>query len=260
MRLKLTNMKKTIIITLSIILAFGLSGCSLIPSLNLTESEQSIIAEYAAGLLLKYDKNYSGAIRKIEEDDSGVMVYEEEETPIYEESFEEEEYNEFADPEFSEELMAEDQSEQKDESEYSDISISDAIGLDGFTVMYKNYEVHNIYPEEESDELVFSLQAQEGMELLVLDFGITNDGADKKLCDVLNSETSYRIIINDSEVVQANKTILLNDLSAYYEEIEGYGMANAVLVCEVAEGTSQNISKLDLRIKKGDETTTHPLR
>ncbi len=62
-------------------LVLCMSGCALVPSVELTEDEQSIIAEYAAGLLLKYDKNYSGSISKIDEnaEEEGVLLYEEEE-------------------------------------------------------------------------------------------------------------------------------------------------------------------------------------
>lgn len=255
-------MKKYIIIVLSLVFAFGVSGCALVPSLDLTEDEQSIIAEYAAGLLLKYDRNYAGSIKKVdnEPEEEGVLVYEEEQEPEFEELYEDEQESEFVDPEFSEDLTADSQAENTEESKYSEESISEALGLDGFTVMYKDYETHDIYPEEESDEFVFSLQAQEGMKLIVLNFGITNDGAEKKPCNVIDSNASFRIIVNDSEVIQANKTILLNDLSSYNDEVEGYGMANAILVCEVAEADVANISKLDLRIKKDGITTTHRLR
>ncbi|MCF0232482.1 MAG: hypothetical protein HUJ63_09520 [Enterococcus sp.] len=49
-------------IMLCVALSFVLGGCGLVPSVELTEEEQKVISEYAAGLLLKYDKNYSGSI------------------------------------------------------------------------------------------------------------------------------------------------------------------------------------------------------
>ena len=52
-------MKKTIILILSLIMVFSFAGCSLVPSVELTEDEQKVIAEYSAGLLLKYDKAYA---------------------------------------------------------------------------------------------------------------------------------------------------------------------------------------------------------
>lgn len=244
------------------------------PSLDLTEDEQKIIAEYSAGLLLKHDKNYSGAIHEIVEEepdsedslnDDGMRVIEEEtgnkknpEEEVYEET---EDNIEPDDPDYDEELSAKgNMGEGTGEISYSDMSIADVVGLDGFTVIYKDYEAHDIYPENNTDELVFSLQAEEGKELLVLNFSITNDLGDAKLCDVLNSESNFRVVIDGGEQIKANKTILLNDFSSYYDEIEGYGLRDAVIVFEVPAGTISTIQNLDLVIKKGNDLTYHKLR
>lgn len=256
-------MKKFVFALLCTILAFSMSGCTLVPSVELTEDEQKVISEYAAGLLLKYDKNYSGALASLEEDDSGVGIVQNEEAKMptaLEELVEEDDTANASQPEFSEDITANDNSSVEGSIEYSNLSVADAIGLGGFDIIYKSYETHEIYPEEESENLVFSMQAQNGMELLVVNFGITNESADRQKCDVLNTNASFRLIINESERVNANKTILLNDLGSYSEEIDGYGMADAVLVFELAEGTSNNISSLDLVVKKGDESTTHRLK
>ena len=257
-------MKKFVFVLLCTILAFSMSGCNLVPSVELTEDEQNVISEYAAGLLLKYDKNYGGALASLEEeDDSGVGIVQNEEAKIptaLEELVEEDEAVDATQPEFSEDIAASDNSSVDGGIEYSNLSVADAIGLDGFDIIYKSYEAHKIYPEEESENLVFSMQAQNGMELLVVNFGITNESEARKTCDVLNTNTSFRLVINESERVNANKTILLNDLGSYSDEIDGYGMADAVLVFELAEGTSNNISSLDLVVKKGDESTVHRLK
>lgn len=262
LRLTLNNMKRYVLVLFSLILAFSFGGCSLVPSVELTEIEQKVIAEYAAGLLLKYDKNYRGALQDIEEDEDdglGFVQNEEAKLPVSEELTEDDTALP-EQPEFDEDLMASEQTVDAETPEYADISIAEAIGLDSFDVIYKSYETHNIFPEEESDELVFSMQAQNGMELLVVNFGITNDSGDRRLCDVLNSDASFRLLINGSERISANKTILLNDLGSYSEEIDGYAMADAVLVFEVAEGTSSNIDRLDLVVKKADVSTTHMLK
>ncbi|MDO4188522.1 MAG: hypothetical protein Q4D29_05980 [Lachnospiraceae bacterium] len=257
-------MKKYLSVVLSFIMIISLSGCALVPSVELTESEQKVIAEYAAGLLLKYDKNYGGSLKDLEDEtDDGIGFVENEEakTPGIEEEPLAEDNTTFNQPDFSEDLSVGDtQPEESASVEYSDISIAQAIGLDGFEIIYKSSEVHDIYPEEESGDLVFSLQAQNGMELLVLNFTVTNDSGERRLCDVLDSGVSFRLLINGSERVNANKTILLNDLGSYSEEIEGYGMVDTCLVFELSEGTSSAINSLDLIVKNGDESTIHSLK
>ena len=252
-------MKKLLACLLSTILAFSMIGCGLVPSLDLTEDEEKVIAEYAAGLLLKHDRHYKGGLTEISEEeevDDGLGFVVNQETLIPE--LEDETSEEGPNPEFDENLTANEMSDVN-QVEYSDLSISQAIGLDNFDIVYKSYEVHDIYPEEESTDMVFSMQAPSGMELIVLKFAVTNNSADRALCDVLNKSVSFRLLINESERVNADKTILLNDLGSFSEEVEGYGMTEGVLVFEVAQGSSQTISSLDLVVKNGDMSTTHKL-
>ena len=253
-------MKKSITIAISLILVFCITGCGLIPSVELTEGEQKVIAEYAAGLLLKHDRNYSGAITPIveEEDDLDIIPEATKEEPVIAEELPENEAQ-YNDPEFSEDLTAEENA-PADSVQYSDIPIAAAIGLDGFDIIYKTYECTNIYPTADTKDMVFALEAAPGMELLVLTFGITNNNADRSKCDVLNSDAGFRLLINGSEKIQAQKTMLLNDLGTFSDDVEGYGVSEAVLVFEIAEGTSSNISSLDLIVKNGDVNTTHRLR
>lgn len=253
-------MKKIKVLVLSLIVTLCMAGCSLIPSVELTESEQEVIAEYAAGLLLKHDRNYAGSIKSMEEDEEEIGFVENEEAMIATPEIEDGSETEAPDPEFDENLTANSTSSEGGVLEYSDMSIAEAIGVDGFDIIYKSNETHEIYPEEESDDIVFSLQAQNGMELLVLNFAITNDGESKKKCDIIGSDATFRLLINGSERINAQRTILLNDMSSFSDELEGYAMTDAVLVFEVAKSTSENIDSLDLIVKKGDETTTHMLK
>lgn len=255
-------MKRIVVLLTTLLVSVCMAGCGLIPSLDLTESEQSVIAEYAAGLLLKYDRNYSGSLMEVEEDTDDVSIIPEVpmESVQVEVPDEPDEQGEFIDPDFSEDLFAEDSGEASDEPMYSDIPMSEAIGVNGFTIMYKNFEVHDIYPEQESSDIVFSLQAMNGNKLVVMNFAVTNDGGDKNLCDVLNTDVSFKVVVNGDKQVNASKTILLNDLSSYYEEIEGYGMSEAVVVCEMPEEEADNIQDLALVIKKDGQSYNYRLR
>jgi hypothetical protein len=46
----------------------GLCGCALVPSLNLTEEQSTLIAEYAAGKLIEYAKGHPGGLMTTVED------------------------------------------------------------------------------------------------------------------------------------------------------------------------------------------------
>ena len=252
-------MKKFLTLLTSIIVMVSLSACSLMPSVELTEDEQKVISEYAAGLLLKYDKNYQGSLYDTKEEESIELVEADEAKKPSADNVQLEEGTDVNQPDYSEDLKANEIKEGND-IEYSDLSIAEAIGLEGFEIIYKSFETHDIYPEEESADLVFSMQAQNDMELLVLNFGITNDGDTAKTCDILNSDSIFRLLINGEERVNASKTILLNDLSSFNESIEGYAMVDAVLVFEVSKGTASSIENIDLIIKKDGQSTVHMLK
>lgn len=266
------SINKIKIISLFLVMTLFFSGCGIIPSVELTEEEQKIIAEYAAGLLLKHDRNYSGSIVKIEteEENSGLAIIEENigeaPEPMFEEIPEQISEEPVIENNTTEDIVYDENGEiisqppEQADMEYSDMSIAQAAGLDGFEIMYKSCEVSDIYPREESDNLVFSMQASPDMELLICHFSITNDSPDAKLCDVLNSGASFRLVINGTERVNAQRTILLDDLVNFSDSIEGYGMVDAVIIFEVSRGTADSISSLDLVVKKGEESTTHPLR
>ncbi|MDO4966819.1 MAG: hypothetical protein Q4E51_08955 [Lachnospiraceae bacterium] len=253
---KSSLLKKLISVLLVVTLMFGMVGCG--PELNLTEEESRIISEYAAGLLLKYDRNYSGKIVDVTEpeEDPDAMKVVKEEAPIAPV----EEIAEDGDDEDGSGNHSGKKSSDEAEITYSEKTIAEALSADGFEITFNGYEAANIYPEEDSEELVFSLQAQNGMELLVLHFNITNNGDSEKLCNVISNGSKYRIIINGEERVNSMKTILLNDLEQYYDVIAGYGMVDSVLVFEVAAGTSTNINDLDLIVTTNDDTERFKLK
>jgi len=270
---------KTKIISVFLVMTFLFTGCGLIPSVELTEQEQKVIAEYAAGLLLKYDRNYSGSIMEIEtgDDNSGVGIIEENlgenpeqeamQTPADEqlpdinpEGMPSENTTEDIVYDENGEIISEPPVTDAGDIVYSDMSIAQAIGLDGFDVIFKLCEVSDIYPAQESEDMVFSMQAAPGKELLICHFSVTNDGADAKLCDVLNSNAVFRLMVNGSEKYNAQRTILLDDFVNYCDNIEGYGVVDTVIIFEVPVGTADTISQIDLIIKNGEQSTTHALR
>ena len=51
-----------------------LTGCELVPSVNLTEEQSELVVEYAAGLLMKYDANHVNGLMKITDDSTGNFI------------------------------------------------------------------------------------------------------------------------------------------------------------------------------------------
>lgn len=244
-RYKLT---RKLFIVVSMIVCLCFSGCSMFPSVSLTEEQNELVAEYAAGVLMKYDANHKMGLMPvseiaeddIEEEPSEIVV-----EPVQEEV---EEQNvtviESAEPDVDlsgESVVVE-----------STKSISDVFGTTGFDILYNKMDVTKIYPEEESEDLVFSMQASPGNMLMVLHFNVTNLNDSVSMFQPGNSGVKSRVVVNAGDRVPAQFTILLNDLLSYSGEFAPYGMEDMVMVYEIPEDVAASISTLKLVLVGSD--------
>ncbi|MBO5551963.1 MAG: hypothetical protein J5966_08390 [Lachnospiraceae bacterium] len=142
-----------------------------------------------------------------------------------------------------------------------DISLAEAVGVSGFDIAYKNYEVSRSYPTSGSvsaDDVYMGMTAAAGDTLLIMHFDISNtEGADKE-CDIIDLRPTFRVKINgESHTVQ--QTILPDDLSKYEGTISGNSSADAVLISEVSEDTASGIESLSLIVRSADSRPEYRL-
>ena len=245
--------KRSIALCMSLVMCLGLCGCGLIPTLELSDHQMKLVAEYAAGLLLEHQRGYGGSLTKLAPgQEFNIELLKEEEQIKAEEPLDEisEDIDDSRSDEGSDSVTM-----PAGDHLYSAGSIAAAIGIDDFEITYTDYEIVDTYPREESDDLVFSMQAAPGMELIILHFNLANTTEEEKLCDILDQAANFRIVINDSERVNEQVTILMNDLRQFKDDVNGYGMIDTVLVFEVAKGTGDGIDKLDLIVTSyGEES------
>ncbi len=235
-------MKKVRYVLLPILCIMLLGGCNLIPTVQLNEADSVLVAEYAAGLLLKYDGDHENGLMEIT--DEPIVV----ETP------------EPQQPALTVGDEEADGTAVRDTSELvAPPELAAAIGIPDFQVSYIDYEICDIYPEQESDELVFSMQAQEGHDLLILHFDLTNPAAETANCDVVTKAPLFRAMINGNRV-NSQTTILLNDLAVYSGMLEANETVDTVLVFEIEESTAANLDTLSLLIVANDGDFTYQLQ
>ncbi len=224
----------------------GLSGCAKPAQTGLGADEEELVAEYAAGMLMKYSAYENGGLGVYVPKPAEVeLPPAETEAPAPTPAPETDEQDGSDIPQVSEDIKAEDLPEPP-EAAPGGTTMCEAIGIPGFDMEYTGYEVADVYPEPGSDELSFSMQAAEGRKLLVVHLDVINpDGSDKE-CSVLDSNIKFRILINDSVRVNEQMTILLNDLKSFSDTIPANGKVDTVLVFEVDSDDSEGISALDL--------------
>lgn len=244
--------KRILLLTTVAMISSLLSGCALTSEVSVPQEESRLIAEYAAGLLLKYDSKYNNGLERVEE-------VSEETTKNEEQGIDNTDGFERETPTDSEDTI-----DATTEGEVvpvdSAVPLGEAMGLTGFDIIYQSYEVCDIYPQEAPDDLFFSMQASPGRDLMVVHFNLTNTSENPQLCDMLNSNILFRLIINGSERINEQTTILLNDLKQYHETVAGYGMVDVVLVFEIEEGAQENFETLQLLVKDANSENTYTLQ
>lgn len=268
---------RTIEYTLCAVMAASLlTGCEIIPTVNLTSDQNEQISEYAAGLLMTYIKGHPNGMVPMDKNDPALQPPEEEKS---DEAESEEELSEDTSDENVEDVsnepadenseIAEDVSEEAGEEETYAVDptyvenplapLEQSLGLEGVTVQYTGYEFTHEYPPADSDELTFSLQSAPGKKLLVVHFEVTNPGTDTITVSNVIADKKVRAIANGGQKIRAQKTILLNDLDSFSETMDPGVSEDTVIVFEVNEDVDENLSSLDISVISPLGTNTYSM-
>lgn len=242
--------KKTTAILCMVIMMTGLSGCgNAIP--DMSEEQSAIVTEYAAGLLLKYDKNYTTRLVDEEEMKADTEPETEAEEPSEQETEKAEE------PSVSENQMADGQNGVS--SVAAAVNIGSFLELGSIQVDYQGYEILDSYAEGNGTELAFATYASQGAKLVVAKFLLTNTGGEDADCDMLTKDVRFRIKYG-SETKNALVTMLSDDFSTLSTTIPAGGSTTAVLIIEVKAEEVENLTDLSLLIRYGDDSVETKLQ
>lgn len=233
-------MKKLWCLLAVLTLTFSLSGCGV----TISEEENRIIAEYAADLLLKYDKNYQSSFIESEPD------------PTSEEEPSTEAASEKSDPASTE---TEKNTEASTEAAVSEITdIAEVLGLEGVSISFNQCMFLDHYPSDEQDASYVSLEADAGYKLVVVEFNIINQTEQDMEIDLLRETVEYQLVMNDSKEAKPMLTILTNDLGTLKYTVPAGETQPAVLVFQMAEGMIEQIESLKIRATyKNEEYMLH---
>lgn len=229
-----------------------MAGCgNEIPEMN--EEERSMVVNYAADIVQKYDSNHPTKLQVI-------TSLPEESEP---EAENEENTTEGEFPEKPEDNSTKgDFSDSKDDkievidntAENSEVTLDQAIRIKGFHFEYEGCETDESYPSS-GTESYFAMNATEGNELLVLKFSASNQSGAEEILDMLGSGIRFRIQVN-GETKNALTTMLLDDFANFKDEIAAGESMDLVVICEIPKEQAGNVSSLALIVKNGGETAT----
>lgn len=241
--------KKFVMLMVPMLLAGVLSGCGdMIPTL--TDEENWKIAEYSAGLLLKYDAHN---IRRLVSDNIIQAAYEE----AYKMAEWEWKVEQYKEQQRQEEMAASNNhssSENGDGESAPAISytMEEILGIEGsFQLTYTGCEVTDSYCSEGYEDIFGAMEATSGNQLVILHFDLYNITGEDLFCDLIHQSVKYSATINDKKY-GAQMTLLLDDLTQYYDTVPAYSSKSAVVVFQLPESEAFNIQSISLRLKSGE--------
>ena len=281
-------MKRVIVLALICCMALCMAGCDKVK--DLSEEENHLIAEYAAEMLLKYNRKYHMKYNPdaVADEEITVSVTEtttEETTteePTTEETTTEEVTTEKAtteksdkDKDSTEEKTTESGSGDGDDHKVTpeipsteessgvvadqgkDYDISEIIGEDNVSVKYAYYILADSYPSYDQDGVYIEIQAPSGHKLLVLKFAIENKTNEEQNIDFYSKDIGYNIIINNSKTAKQMLTILIDDLYTYQTKLDASDRDEAVLLFSVSDTIASSLTDIKLKVsnKNGKEAT-----
>ncbi len=250
--MKKSNMLCGFIIGLGLLLTGCSNSFDAMP--DLTEEESRLIAEYAASILIKHDKN-AGKLAS----DAEIAAADEREATLRANTEALQALLEDEPEETSEEGQENSSSEGAAPSEPVTAAfegIAPFCGLDGFRIEYMGHSICDSYPPADSEELVFAMDATAGNRLLVLQFMAENTTAGDLELNMLDRDIRFKISVNDGEMSNALSTLLLDDLSSYKEVVPAGASVMLVLTREVTEAEAGAISTISLSLRNESESAT----
>jgi len=249
--------KRFLLVGLSLALC-SLCGC--LEATPLTDGEMDVVAEYAASLLLKYDKNFDTPLYDAMEREARLtptptptpIPAEPTPTPVADSNDSagttggaQEAPTATATPTPTPPMYnAEETSRQ----------LTELIAVENITVSCTGYELMKSVQSTE----YFSLVAKEGRQYAVVRFLLQNTTAEDLVFDASEKGLEYSIDINTGTVSRVSLSMLENDLQYMEIPVPANGTAEAVLVFEIAE---EEINTIHLIVEnESDETVFAKLK
>lgn len=215
-----------------------LSGCASFP--EMTEEQEEAIVEYAAGLLIQNMKDYDSRLVDL---------------------------SLYADPEIIPEETPQPESGGMDEvadTEKVDVVEGEVYGTidsllvpEGVTLTYTGSSIADTYPDDDSGEPFFALDATTGNKLLVLKFAMTNTTGEEQTIDVFGVSPKCTVIVNGTEKKHTLSTMLLDDLSTYAGTLATGEEVSLVLLVEMETAVLEQVESIELKVttETGSVTT-----
>lgn len=249
-------MKKWLVLCCILILSLFAVGCE--KTIDLTDEESQLIAEYAAELLIKYDRNlhpkYDDSDIIASPDDATSEVTTEAATELTTENEAEAEEATKQDATTEDHISTSQQVQTVEDIEGvvadsdSSFDIASFLGEKNISITYMHHMLLDTYPSYDRDGVYIEIEAPSGYKLLVLKFGIENRTNETQMIDLYEKDAKYNIILNNKKSARQMLTILMDDMYTYQKKLDGSMREEAVLLYQISDNLADSIDDLKLKI------------
>ena len=208
--------------------------CGCLEATPLTDAEMDIVAEYAAELLLKYDKNYRSPL--LPEDELTGVEPEESVTPAPEPTLTPEPTKSAEEPGVT---------PLPGNAEETTTRLTDVASVEGIEVSCNSYEIRREVVRNE----YFFLESKEGKEYLILNFKLENTTDKPIVFDASEQKLECSLDINSGTMYKLSVSMLENDLQYMPIEVPAQKSVDAVLVFEITSTLKEPIETAQFVIK-----------
>lgn len=236
-------MRKNRMIALAAVLSMVLlNGCQSVP--DMTEQQSDMIAEYSAGVLLRYSDRYERRLI------TKKQLQKEENNDEQQVSPSPSAIAATAAPvsQTPEDQQVVDQSPQPDTTELPSLSVNEFYHLNGVTVSYDSYQFTKRYANTQ-------IRAQKGETLLVVSFLLNNTSGRKKKLNLMNrTDLSYLLEVDGSQYYPGPSMLENGGMNELSTTLKAGQKEKAVLIYRMSK-EKMNASSISLMVSDRSKQT-----
>ena len=136
-----------------------------------------------------------------------------------------------------------------------------ALQIPSANITYVDYIVGSTYPKLEADEVGVTVRAQNNRDIVAVEFQINNPTNAPIVCNSADLNVVLKLGVNGSGSVSQYATLLKNDINALDEVTIAAGdHLNTVALFMVSKSNAENITGLSLTVNSGSDSSTIPLQ
>ncbi|MCH5269497.1 MAG: hypothetical protein J1E83_01990 [Lachnospiraceae bacterium] len=238
-------MKKTKVFAgMCIASLLGITGCgATLP--EMTQAQEDAIVEYVANIVMRHTNDYDSRLVDLSlYEDNGTEQDSSEETDKKEQGG--------MDPVADTPIVNAPSGETVG-------NIAQVLLPEGMSIRFTGYRTVDSYPDGDSSNPYFGLDASEGNKYLVMGFAMSNDTGTEQEVDIFSMAARFTVLINGTERRPALTTMLLDDLGTYVGSVGAGEEVELVLLAEIDSSLAGGISELRLSASAGGNSVVMPL-